>query len=193
MDGDQCTSKHQAKRDTKYHKVKNTLVDYSSNGIGCCRPYALAYSVSTMLITALHTLFVFNYTRVYFNIFGLPDMYYVASHVVLFFTAQFTMVWVRRLQKSGYFTSAPATSLLAGGLMYSVMFVTFWFPWDNGSESSPLSLIHFGLGLCFYDMAYVIVTTAQSELFESVADLQVERTNLAFNSQTARLIGSWLV
>ena len=177
----------------KYHKVKNKFQDYSADGIGCCRPYAVAYSVTTGMLTAVHTLFLFNYTRVYFNVFGLPDMYYVAAHVVLFFSSQFTALWIRRLQNSGYFMSAPATNLMAGGVLYSIMFMMFWFPWDNGSGKSPLSLIHFGIGLCIYDMAYSIVSTAQSELFECIAGLQVERTNLAFNSQMARVLGSLYV
>ena len=153
--------------------------------------HALSYCTTSGMLMAMHILFLFNYARIYLNVFELPDKYFLASHCVLLVSSQLVLAFVRKLQCSQYFRSAPATPFLVGGLFYVTIFGLFWFPWGSVTmNDSPLSLIHFGVFLILYDATYTCMTAAQSELFDAIVDMNIDKTNLAFNSQIARVIGS---
>ena len=157
----------------------------------CNHDITIANSLTSTLLSAMHTLFLFNYIRVSLNVFQLSDTYLVTSHCILLVTSQLTMMIVARFRDNTCFRRETHRIVLCSGIVYGVSYALFWCLCSGYLRATSGSvLLCYAVCLCVYDGAYIVLVEVLREVFEKVAEMQKQRARITHSAQKGTLIGS---
>ncbi len=117
---------------------------------------ALAYGLTMLGSTALHSCFMTYYVQVFMHRFSVSPSSFVTAQLLfglwnalndpLFGWLSDSIAWA-----GGSPLSRRAKAIAAGGLVWAAAFLSVWWPWGSGDSLGELA--HMVVSLCAYDAA----------------------------------------
>ncbi|XP_076805110.1 transmembrane protein 180-like [Clavelina lepadiformis] len=155
---------------------------------------AIAYAATTLAATAMNSVFIFYYVKLFLEKYGLDPAWFNFSQVVymiwnsindpLFGYLQDNSNWsLFRSRKKAIYYGAP---------VWVVTFLLPFFPWADYTkvENNWIIGAHLTVSLCAYDSLYTYVCLANCSLFVEISTKLKDKLQLIKYQQVASLIGT---
>lgn len=159
---------------------------------------AMAYGLTMLGSTALHSCFMTYYVQVFMHRFSISPSSFVTAQLLfglwnalndpLFGWLSDSMAWA-----GGSPLSRRAKAIAAGGLVWAAAFLSVWWPWGDGD--SAWELAHMVVSLCAYDAALTWVEVNHGAALAEMTRDQGDRARAnawAGVSAAAGSAASWL-